>query len=417
MNFFIFGGLMHIAAIIAEYDPFHQGHLYLINEARRRGADYVIAIMSGNFVQRGGPAAFPVQLRTRMALACGVDLVLEIPSYACCQSAEVFAQASVSILDSLSVADALYFGCENDDAALLDRVSDILSEEPAAYKERLRAALKEGLSFPAARSRALQAVLDDPSVDRLLSGPNNILAIEYMKALKKTGSRMRPVPVRRTGDPYHARKISDAGPASATAIRLMLAQIRPDEIAQLHALPEPSRRLIAAYLDSHEMLRRSDFSDMAMYALFEHQERLEAYVDVSETLANRFRSMLPSYTNISNFTSLIQSKNIAHAAIWRSIFNILLDHRKDVFDRWKADHYRGYVNVLGFNKGFIPVFGSISGTGKKMLIIRPRDLKQLDDTAALIAKADRYADSLYRQLCRIRSGNAEQEDYLKTIIL
>ena len=408
---------MHIAAIIAEYDPFHQGHLYLVNKARQAGADYIIVIMSGNFVQRGGPAAFPIDLRTRMALNCGVDMVLEIPSYACCQSAEVFAQASVSILNHLAVVDDLFFGCEDNDAALLDRIADILTVEPALFKEKLNSSLREGNSFPAARSQALFAVMPDPAACQILSRPNNILAIEYMKALKKTGSRIRPVPVRRIGDPYHAETVSSDGPASATAIRSMLTRIQQDEILHIQSLPEPSRRLIADYLRSGGMVSRKDFSDIAMYAIFSRLHALEDYCDISKTLANRFRSLLPSYSNIEDFASQTASKNIAASAIWRSIFNIVLDHRKDIFSQWKEEEYLGYVNVLGLNKRFMPVLGSVSEEGRKMMIIRPRDLDRLNETGTLIAKADQYADRLYRQICTMRFGMRSMEPYLKTVII
>ena len=408
---------MHIAAIIAEYDPFHQGHLYLVNQARRSGADFIIAIMSGNFVQRGGPAAFPVDLRTRMALSCGVDMVLEIPSYACCQSAEIFAQASVSILDHLAVVDDLFFGCEDDDPALLDRIADILATEPAPFKEKLKSALREGRSFADARSQALFAVMQDSAAEQILARPNNILGIEYLKALKIRNSRIHPVPVRRIGDPYHSETVSSDGPASATAIRSLLAQVQRDDVLHIQALPEPSRRLIADHFKSGGMITRLDFSEIAMYASFRQQYKLDEFCDINQNLANRFRTLLPLYTNIEDFASQAASKNIAISAIWRSIFNLILDHRKDIFFRWKDAQYLGYVNVLGLNRRFMPVLKTISEEGRKMMIIRPRDLDHLDETGSLIAKADQYADSLYRQISAMRFGVQSRDPYLKTIIL
>ena len=406
---------MRIAAIIAEYDPFHHGHLYLVNKARRSGADHVIAIMSGSFMQRGGPAAFPVRLRTEMALCQGVDLVLEIPSYACCQSAEVFAQASVAILDSLGIIDELYFGCEDDSFELLDGIADMLVHETDPFKMALKQSLKEGLSFPAARSKALMTVMKDPAVSQILSRPNNILAIEYLKALKKTESRIRPVPVLRVGDAYHDIRISSEGPASATAIRTLLKHLKPEEIMTVEALPKSSRQLIAGHLACEGMITRSDFSEIAMYGLFQQQEHLEDYCDMTGSLSNRIRAMLPSYRNIEDFVMQVYSKNIAASAVWRSLFNVLLEHRKDIFDQWRDDHYQGYVNVLGLNKRILPLLSSVPEPVRKTMIIRPRDLDNLNETCAALAVSDQKADLLYSQMRMLRFGRAERKQYLKTI--
>ena len=195
---------MKTIGIIAEFNPFHNGHLHLIEYCRKElFADNIVVVMSGDFVQRGFPAIVDKFTRTRMALACGADLVLELPVYYSTSSAEYFAQGAVSVLESLDVVDQLVFGSECGDISLLKRVAEILNEEPPIFKETLSSALKEGLSFATARERSVLSCLnnnahsssshesehiDANSIASLVSKPNNILGIEYIKALLSRNS-------------------------------------------------------------------------------------------------------------------------------------------------------------------------------------------------------------------------------------
>ena len=211
---------MKVAGIIAEYNPFHNGHAYHIEEVRKKtGADYIIAIMSGNFVQRGGPAIVDKYTRTKMALLGGADLVIELPVVAATASAETFARCGVAILNSIGVVTHLGFGCETDDLELLHALANLFVEEPKEYQELLSSYLKEGLSYPAARAKAageyFQKFVADTSItnrnsthnvyadgiidntlniEATLNNPNNILAIEYLKALKQINSTIKPCP-------------------------------------------------------------------------------------------------------------------------------------------------------------------------------------------------------------------------------
>ena len=183
---------MKIVGLIAEYNPFHNGHLYHIRKAKEiTGADAVLVIMSGNYVQRGTPAIMPKHLRAQVALESGVAAVFELPVCYATGSAEYFATGAVSLLNHLGCVDALCFGSECGDYALLERIAGILTEEPDDYTFYLKEALRKGLSFPRARQQALSSYLKDENVDQVLDEPNNILGIEYIKALYQTGSLIK----------------------------------------------------------------------------------------------------------------------------------------------------------------------------------------------------------------------------------
>ena len=210
---------MKTVGIIAEYNPFHNGHAYQIQKAKEAaGADFAVIVMSPDFVQRGEPALVDKYSRAKMALASGADLVIELPVCYACGSAEYFAEGGISLLRQLGCVDALSFGCETDDPALFCKLADILLQEPDEYRQKLRKYQKQGMTFPKARETALLdylsqnrkvrtsiskdsscAELPVSNVSALLSSPNNILGLEYAKALKKQNSSISILPIRRQG--------------------------------------------------------------------------------------------------------------------------------------------------------------------------------------------------------------------------
>ena len=206
-----------VVGIICEYNPFHNGHKKQIDRIKQRfGPDCaIVCLMSGNFVQRGAPAIFPKEYRAKAALTCGADLVLELPVTAALSSAEGFAQAGVSILSR--ICTHLCFGAENEDAdALMDVANAMCQEE---FHRRLHEALESGISFPAARQQALEAM---GCVTALLQKPNNILATEYCKAILQQKSTLEILPILRQGS-YH-NTVPDQENPSATSIRNAMEQ-------------------------------------------------------------------------------------------------------------------------------------------------------------------------------------------------
>ena len=214
---------MKIVGLITEYNPFHNGHLYHIKESLRvTGADAAVVVMSGDYVQRGTPAIMPKRIRAEMALMCGAGAVFELPVCYATGSAELFALGSVSLLESLGIVDSICFGSECNDLPILEQLAELLLEEPEAYQILLKDYLKQGMSFPRARQEAILSYTEDPRFAEILRNPNNILGIEYLKAIKKLGSRMEPYTIARRGAQYHDEEL-DSDYSSATAIRSLLA--------------------------------------------------------------------------------------------------------------------------------------------------------------------------------------------------
>lgn len=191
----------NVLAIIGEYNPFHNGHLYHLNEAKKvSNASYSIAIISGNFVQRGNVSIVDKWTKAKMAILNGIDLVLELPCIYSISSAENFASGAIRTLNSLKIVDTLSFGCELDDISILKEFAQILTDEPEEFKSLLSHELSKGISFPKARENALLMYLNDiRRYANVLSSPNNILAIEYLKALNMTNSSIEPLSIKRAG--------------------------------------------------------------------------------------------------------------------------------------------------------------------------------------------------------------------------
>jgi predicted nucleotidyltransferase len=271
---------MTVLAIIAEYDPFHNGHLYHLKESlMRTGAEASVVVMSGCFTQRGLPAMLDKRLRARAAVECGADLVIELPFVYAAGGAELFAKGAVRILNGLNVADALSFGSESGDLDGLSRVASLLADDSAGLNASIREGLKQGVSYPAARERAVAESLGR-EVAGLMRSPNNILAIEYLKELKLTASRMTPVSVKREGaGEGDANEAS--GMAGATAIRQMFKELYRAGAGDVSSsgerdvapgadpfgyLPEPAARVVREHIGSGGALVFAD-------ALFPHLVR------------------------------------------------------------------------------------------------------------------------------------------------
>ena len=212
-----------VLGIISEYNPFHNGHLYhLENSKKITGCDYSIAIMSGNFTQRGSTSVVNKWEKTKMALSNGIDLVIELPVLYSISSSENFADGAIKILNSLGIVDCVSFGSETADINVLNTIADVLYSEPNEYKNILSHELKKGLSFPKARENALLMYINDiRNYSGVLSSPNNILAIEYLKALKKYKSTIKPFCIKRFESDYNSNNFSN-NIASATAIRNLI---------------------------------------------------------------------------------------------------------------------------------------------------------------------------------------------------
>lgn len=392
---------MKITGIIAEYNPFHKGHAFHLAQARRiTKADYVLVVMSGNYVQRGVPAMFDKYLRAEAALRNGADLVLELPLCTATGSAEYFASGAAALLKASGIVTDLCFGSECGDLSLLERPAQILSEEPDAYRQLLKQQLKSGMPYPKARALALKQY--DPSVsDKILEQPNNLLGLEYLKSLKKSGSTICPHTMPRIGAGYHGRHINTDEPASASGIRLALLKsggVFTESIcAQL-----PSREIYSSY-EGKVPVTEDAFSLLLLEKLRRIQgEPLHQYFDVTEELSNRIWNCLDGFSSFSQFTDLLKTRNLTRTAVSRALLHILLDIK--VYR--PAEIFR----VLGFRKDAAVLLKMLSEKGSLPLAVNPAGENLPPDWL--------YADRLYESVRSLLHHQPYQNEYRrKTLVI
>jgi len=340
---------MKTVGLITEYNPFHNGHLYHIEQAKKlTDADCVIVIMSGDYVQRGTPAVMDKYLRATAALACGADFVFELPLCYATGSAEYFAEGAVRALNALGVIDSLCFGSECGDTGILSEIASILIEEPAAFKTNLQAGLKSGLNYAKARAEALR--LTFPEYADIINTPNNILGIEYIKALKKTNSNIIPYTIKREGHAYHDTELKHPF-ASASAIRQMWTDHSLTSATQNHKLyiPEPALDLYHSKQNITFPICEEDFSAVLYYRLYNciSDNSLSNYFEVNSELANRIEKLLPKFNSFSDFAMLLKNKAYTYSRICRCLTHIMLDIKADALSSYLDNGWIFYHRLLG----------------------------------------------------------------------
>ncbi|MBS6398259.1 MAG: nucleotidyltransferase family protein, partial [Clostridiales bacterium] len=391
---------MKTVGIIAEYNPFHQGHAFHLSSARKLSqADYVIVAMSGNYVQRGVPAMFDKYTRTQAALQNGADLVLELPLCAATGSAEYFASGAVSLLTRTGILTDLCFGSECGDLSLLEPPARILAEEPDDYRELLRQHLKAGKPFPKARALALCQY--DPSIpEELLNEPNNLLAVEYLKALYRQKSTVRIHTVRRTGNQYHETTLTHGQTASASALRQFLIRNNGtwEEAFQTQL---PSFELYRSY-EGKPPVTEDSFSLLLLEKLRRLQDTsLTSFFDVTEELSNRIWNCLDDFSSFSQFTDLIKTRNMTRTAVSRALLHILLDIR--------SYQEPAAFRVLGFRRNADILLKELSGQGSLPLIT---GLSGADMPSEAL-----YADRLYESVRSLLHGQPYQNEYRRKLLV
>lgn len=358
---------MNVAGIIAEYNPFHKGHRYHIEETRRlTGADYIIAIMSGDFTQRGIPACLDKFTRAECALACGADIVLELPFCYAVGSAEYFASGAVSILDRLGVIDSLCFGAETTaPVSLFTDTAAFLCEEPPAYRGALQEGLRAGLTFPGARLSAARSFLNEDALS-LLSSPNSLLGLEYCKALYRRNSSVTPVIIARSGSGYHDVRIAAAGYSSASAVRTLLTPGTSFPEAFLSELPEPAADILRG--KPYAPLFAEDFFLLYRMAIDTAAEELSSYADVSPELAARLSARFP-VCNYETFLAHMKTKQYTRTRIERCLLHILFGLHSDTLTRFRRED-TGYARILGFRETAAPLLKHMKKTASLPLITK-----------------------------------------------
>lgn len=448
---------MKVNGIIAEYNPFHNGHKYQLEEARTAlSADYTVVVMSGSFVQRGAPALLNKYLRAEMALRCGADLVLELPVYYAASSAEYFAAGAVSLLDKLGVVNHLCFGSECGNLNLLQKTAEILVQEPEGYRQLLQEQLRRGIPFPAAREEALAlytaALNAEQNVPKALASPNDILGIEYLKALITRDSSIKPYTTLRKGSAYHDDQIGQSH-CSAQAIRQLItgkyptgislpAGILPEHDAgqqtaqglELLAskMPSPALEILKHHLETLPKgavpMTANALSSALHYKLLSEQHQgFSKYLDVTEDLSRRICSKIYQFESFETFAAQLKSRELTYTRISRCLLHILLNITKDSMNACKELDDTPYARVLGFRREASPLLGAIKENAGIPLITSlaeaRRSLLEAYPQAALAQKAwemlqrEITISSIYEGAAAILQGKPMQNEYRQPLVI
>ena len=358
---------MNVVGIIAEYNPFHEGHAYQIQKAKEQcGAEFAVVVMNGDFVQRGEPAIFDKYTRTKEALLGGADLIFELPVRFGLSSAGDFAMGGVLALNALPFVTHLCFGTETGDLTPLLQAATFLCDEPDSYRTRVKHCVKQGILYPKARSLALAAESGLPT--ETWDSPNNILGLEYCVALQKLHSKIKPFTIRREGQGYHDNDtpaLSDF--PSATFLR------------------EKIRKA-----GEKENLSLSDFSSLIGYSLLTAKD-LCRIKDITPDLSDRIRNELPKYREINEFVKTIKNPSLTTGRIKRSFFQCL-------FDIEKEEPVMPYLRVLGMKKEASSLLSQKENASCQILTKLAFDVPKMDDTAKKLFAKDLLASDLYRQV-------------------
>lgn len=422
---------MKIAGIIAEYNPFHTGHAYHIRETREKtGADFVIAVISGDFVQRGGPAFLPKHLRAEMALAGGADLVFELPSACSCESAEFFARSGVELLHGLGCVDTLSFGSESGDIRLFQSLGNYLTEESPAFRQQLQNGLKSGLSYPAARRDALFAVWDgakDYDVDwtGFLSSPNNILGVEYCKALAKLKSPIQPVTVQRKGNGYHEQQLNQEFPSASalrnswtetslkeTADKVTVTELSSEQFSGLSGgFPPEVWEVLRKHSAWNQTITEQDFSMLIRWMLYAADpETLCSYQDLSPDLVQRLINTRGQYENFSQYAGLLKTKELTYSRICRALFHALLGIREVPPVT--------YARLLGFRRQAAPALSKIKQNGTLPLLTKLADASSILSPESLkFLEADTRIAHLYEAVASEKYHRNFIHEYTRQLVI
>ena len=403
---------MKIVGLITEYTPFHAGHLYHMQRARElTGADYCVVLMSGSFVQRGEPAIFDKYRRTKAALLAGADLVLEMPVAFSTASAHEFAAYGVALLSAIGV-DAVVFGSECGQIEFLKQAASALNHESAEFQERLRKGLKAGLTYPQARAKALE--MEDTWAS-VLTSPNNILGIEYLRAAEDLHSPMEFYTISRKGSGYHEDTLADANFPSASAIRgIIRNSLSKDKdlldilASHLPAVTHPAYTgAVPVFVD--------DFSELLNAAVLQMQATF-SIADLSPELAARLAK--PPYFPLS-FEERIQAlktRQLTYTRVSRALLHLVLGMREEDISRWKDEGYALYARILGFRRQSSPLLSCLHKKSSIPLITKMADAAQnLSPSALALLEQEVYASHLY-QTVRMKRSGVFQNEYTEGLV-
>ncbi len=418
-----------ITGIIAEYNPFHNGHKLQIDYARNTlNADYIVVALSPDYTQRGEVALLSKYDRAEIALKMGVDLVLQIPINAATDSSMGYAFGGVKLLNSLGIIDTLLFSAEDNDMELLSDISDVELSEDTAYKEALNQSLRQGLSFPLAREKAIAnrlSNIDSVTVHELLSGSNNILAIEYIKAIKMLDSNIKPLCMKRVGPSYNDTCIS-GNIASASSIRNAIYEGRFNAITGV--VPESTFPIYKKLINKKIYAGQNDTTLLLAKELLNcNAHTFENYKDCDTDLANKIINNLHPFSNYNEFKLRLKSKNYTDARISRVLCHIMLGINNSLYNNIDGKFYPHipYIFILGMtshgeelmrqikSRAKLPYFTSLHDILEYSCEIDNTEIKVIFDS---VLQSDILATKIYNMLLASNSNQPITDEHSRKFL-
>ncbi|MCQ2469147.1 MAG: nucleotidyltransferase [Ruminococcus sp.] len=397
---------MKISGIICEYNPFHNGHLYHINETRKNGATHIVAVMSGNFVQRGDVAIMDKLERARLAVRSGADLVIELPVQYCLSSAENFAAGAVYLLDSLGAVDEVSFGSECGDVEKLRSAMDTVDLTAMVHSDDIREIMEKGYTYP----RALTSVLKgtDPEVAEIISEPNNLLAIEYLRALKNMSCAMMPFTVKRINS-AHDSNIAENGFASASLLREMLEY--DNDIASIREFtPQLWQDAIEAAVSKGEIASLNRLERVLLYKLRScNVEEIKEIDDVAQGLENRIYGARMA-GSLDELLFTVKTKRYTMARIRRIMLKLLIGVKKDDMSQLPP-----YGRILAFNERGREILAKAKNVAKIPYAASLAKLSQVSDIAERFVELEIRASDIYG--LALDTVTSAQKDYRAKIMI
>ena len=370
---------MEICGIICEYNPFHNGHAYQIQKAKEcSNADMILCVMSGNFVQRGEAAVLEKHKRAKHALMAGADVVVELPTAFATSNAELFASGAIKLLSSIPAVKTLCFGAENADTDALINAAKLLNDEPREISETIQHLSSQGISYAKARAEAWSKILEKD----LLVSPNNILGVEYTKAILKQNANIKILPIQRVGGGYLDTCFHEEY-SSASAIRLGIK----NNVSLVGRLPDyVSQDLPDRLENSLEILEK--------YALLStNTTKIKEVCDCTEGLENALKRV--AKTDAPLIESLTSARYTASRLRRITLQNLLKITEKQIRECLSTDLY---LRILGIKKEKSDEILSILSQSSFPLLLRAHDENTLNDVAKKCLNSDRFAENIYRLL-------------------
>ncbi|WP_051195249.1 nucleotidyltransferase family protein [Pseudobutyrivibrio ruminis] len=385
-----------VVGIVAEYNPFHNGHKLQLDYAKNvLKADTIIIAMSGSFTQRGEIACFDKYIRAEAALLCGADIILEIPTIFSTSSAKEFASAGISLLAATGIVDTILFGAECDDVNLFMNSANKLIEleSNGTLDNDIKASLALGETYAVARSKALESYI--PS--NLINSPNNILGLEYCRYIRENKLNMNIAILKRAVNEYNSKKLTGKI-SSASAIRSHLYKYN-----LIEAVPE----LTTDIYNNNVSLMPDDISQMLHYKLLSTND-FSIYLDCNEDLSDRINKSKDKYICFTQFCDLLKSKNNTYSKISRVLCHILLDITWDEFNSLKEKGYIKYLRMLGFSKNGSNVLGQIKKSSSLPLVTSPNEN---------VYHTDLYSSDIYRAILTSKTKEIIPTEYTRKFTL